>query len=189
MEKEIIFSLNTEPKYFIDWFYDRYFRSCLTEDTRERFPTKSTPYLYKPIGAFHEDDPISITMVGERLIDGKSYKGTVELNVVIISKLPSPRIQVRASFIEDEFFLPFFRMLAGIGQTYKEAEHLILKYVNKHLQEYIEINNRYHTPIRENDFTNVMRGIEITGRVENSTIINGDNNTVIISSNTSSSNK
>ena len=181
MEKEINFSINTEPKYFIDWFYERYFSSAF-RDKNHKFPPKITPYLYKPVGTFCYDDPIPLIMKSEREIDGRVYKGTINLRITTISLHPFPRIDVKASFVEDEFFLPFFRMLAGIGGIYREAETTILSYVNKNIKEYKALNDKYHEPIPNNTILeyNRIQEINIAGKVENSTIINGNNNVVMI---------
>jgi len=181
MDKEIRFPVNTEPKTFIDWFYERHFRGAIFEDAPHKLPTKFSTYLYKPLGPHEEDDPISIIMESERKIDNHVYKGTIKLWVITTSKSPA-RIDVRTCFLEDEFFLPFFRMLVGIGQTFLETEAIIINYINKNFDEYKTANNRFHPPITlRTPYINLFetKNINIGGHVERSIVINGNNNTVI----------
>jgi hypothetical protein len=131
-EKEVKFFLETEPKVFVDWFYQTYFHKGLSSDKSVKLPNKASPYLYKPLGFYSDDDPINFRLETDRNIDGKSYKGTIVVEIEILSISPIPRISVKMKYIEDEFFLVFYRTLVGIAKMYKEAQSSIMPYLNKY---------------------------------------------------------
>jgi hypothetical protein len=140
IEKTILFYLDTEAKFFIDWFYQNYYYKDLPIGKRGKLPTKASEYFYKPIGPYLDNDPILIKLITEREISGRRYKGTIFLEIETISLSPNPRISVTIGFEGDDFFLVFYRTLAGIAKVYKESRDLITPYLEKYRKDYEAIN-------------------------------------------------
>jgi hypothetical protein len=131
-DKEVSFFLNTETKVFVDWFYRTFFHKGLSPEKAALLPNKATPVMYKPLGSYSDNDPVTFQLETKRLIEGKEYNGTVKVEIEVLSGKPMPRISVILKYIEDDFFLVFYRMLANIATMYPESEPSIMLYLAKY---------------------------------------------------------